>query len=468
MNIKRIVLLSSILLLSSYIYVANKNYCRDCNVVLISIDTLRADHLSTYGYSKKTSPYLDEFSKNSVVYKNFYSTSSWTLPAHASMFASDTPSNLKTASLFDKLPESALTISEVLGKNGYYTYGFDSNTYVSPSWNFSQGFNGYTVERSNPNVVDANLIFPHAEKWLQQNKDKKFFLFLHAFEVHDPYCPPEPYASKFKGNYTGKVNCVNLSMILENISKKKVLSTEELNRFVSLYDGEISYTDYYLGMFLKKLKDLDIDKKTIVIITSDHGEEFGDHGTWGEHIHTLYNELIHIPLIIKSPTLQPGVKLNPVSMVDVAPTILDLVGIKKPVEFKGESVLQDLHNKKIFFELSDTQMQLRNRLAVLYKAEVGVTPRERKDESLDKIKVGVLLNDWKLIRSFNPQMIELYNIKQDPYEKNNLAFDERTRTKALEILIMRQYKLENHTDLDKIQKNLPKQEELDKLKGIGY
>jgi len=468
MKVIGITVLIGFVILGCVLFVRGKNYCRDCNVILISIDTLRADHLSMYGYNKNTSPNLDKYAKDAIVFENFYSTAPWTLPAHASMFASDYPSKLRVESIFDKVPDSVLTITEILKKNGYYTYGFDSDSYVSPRWNFQQGFDRYVIENADPKSgTDISVIFSHAQDWLNENKKRKFFLFIHTMEPHDPYCPPQYYTDEFKNEYKGKLDCIDWRTISGVNTGNLKLEKGDLERFKSLYDGEISYTDYYLGEFFKKLNELGLDKKTIVIITSDHGEEFGERGAWGKHASTLYNEQLRIPLVIKAPNLEKGKEKGKFSTIDISPSILDLLGIEKPMQYKGVSIRTEPRNRILFFELGNTKMKNLLEFTARHGLLPNVEPHERKNLNTEREKVGLVSGKWKLIRTFHPAMVELYNLEQDPLEKTNLAFANDGKVRELESYLIEQFELKEHADLQKIEKNI-NQNDLNRLRSVGY
>jgi arylsulfatase len=167
--------------------------CRDCNVILIAIDTLRADHLGAYGYGRTTSPNIDAFAREGRVFTNFYSNSSWTLPSFSAMFTSLYPSDVKMQLPADKLDDRFTTIAEILKQDGYATVGFNSPTPVSRNGGFFQGLDSFTVVQPDRQVQDTTLLIPKALEWLDANKDQKFFMSLHTFEVHDPFCPPREF-----------------------------------------------------------------------------------------------------------------------------------------------------------------------------------------------------------------------------------------------------------------------------------
>lgn len=388
-------LLFFIFVVTSAIFIKDKDICSDCNVILISIDTLRQDYLGIYGYEKDTSPNLDAYAKNGTVFTNFYSTSSWTLPAHASLFTSKVPSEIKVLNSKDKIPDEVLTITEVLKDNGYATHSWKPpNTYISNMWGFSQGFDTFDSVDHDPNYRDVDLIFPRLNDWLAENKNTKFFAFVHTMQVHKPYCPPKEF-DKFKDDYEGGLDCFSMGGLIP----QEVVRPDDGPRYVSLYDGEIAFTDYYLGQFFNKLKELGLDKTTIVVILSDHGEEFGERGRWAAHGgNSLYNELVKIPLVIKAPNMKNGVLKKNISIIDIAPTILDLLGIKKPVEFDGVSIRETIEIP-LYLELNS--------------------------------KEAIIYDNWKLIADDKTKTLELYNLSRDPFESNNILDQNREKKEEL-------------------------------------
>lgn len=393
--------------------------CPNCNVILISIDTLRADHLSLYGYPKKTTPNLDQISENARIFKNFYVNTPWTLPSHASMLASNYASNLKMQSIVDKFPPESTMIAQVLKDKGYETasIAYDTAAFVSQKHGYDKGFDDFDFIKPNPNEQDADVIFPKAIEWLDQNKNQKFFLFLHTFQVHDPYCPPKEYDT-FKENYKGELNCVGPDTIAAVNRGELKLSEEDLKRYISLYDGEILFTDHYLGLLFEKLSELGMDKNTIVVITSDHGEEFGERSLWGIHSYSLYEELVHVPLIIKAPNLKPQTDQKLASMIDIPPTILDLLGLPVPPEFKGTSI-RKTNQKPIYVETSANKQDLMHYDKAV--ATIGqIEPKVRQTQQIPNLKQAVVAYGWKLIVNNDSGDEELYNLQSDPKELTNL------------------------------------------------
>ncbi len=427
-----LILFLGVAIVTYKIFIENKSICRDCNVILISLDTLRQDHLGLYGYEKDTSPNLDKYSEEATVFTNAFSTSSLTLPSHASIFTSRIPSHvaIEQENMIDYKIE---TLVEVLREKGYYTHAFKPhNTFISEKWGFDQGFDIFESVRSGKNFQDADLIFPRFNKWLEENKNEKFFAFIHTMQIHKPYCPPDAF-DLFKGDYNGDVSCSSISDL--SVHDRKV-DQSDIPRYISLYDGEIRYTDFYLGQLFKKLEELKLDDKTIVVLLSDHGEEFGERGRVAEHGGKyLNNEIVKIPLIVKAPNLRKGVVEENISTVDVAPTILDLLGITMPSDYQGVSV-RKRGDRPIYLESEKAR--------------------------------GVILNEWKLLTINKLNEVSLYNLKDDPGEKINLA-KENVEVKE-NLLAYIRFLLNNPIKLNSLasEQGTGDKEISENLKNLGY
>ena len=375
------------------------------NIILITLDTVRADHLSCYGYKRLTTPHVDRLSREAVLYKNAYSTDSWTLPSHASIFTGKYPSkhgahfnpdflsidpNLyKTereknlpmeeeipGSIF-KLSEENLTLTEILSEKGYRTAGIIGGNFCSSIFGLSQGFDFYNETFFNVSkdvkfflIYQALSFFFSFEdffaqygyiqkriasqlnnaafKWLEKNHDQPFFLFINYFDAHRPYIPPPAYNGYFgetdnsilmQDNPRGDISYITAetNLVVSVVKGSHQLIPEEKECVVSRYDGEIRYLDHCLGLLLEKLKALRVYDNTLIIITADHGEAFGEHNQM-HHSMTLYEEVLHVPLIIKYPSTSPrkGVVEKRVSLVDLLPTVLSFLNYPIPPEIDGE------------------------------------------------------------------------------------------------------------------------------------
>ena len=345
------------------------------NVLLISIDTCRADYLSCYGYQRKTTPNIDAIARESIVFENVISPVPITLPAHASMLAGTVPPYHGVHDNFDYwLGDSSITLAEILKGHGFATGAVVSAFVLDSKFGLKQGFDtygddfgkeqdgGHAKERKGEQT--SNL----AVKWLEQYKDNRFFLFVHYYDPHKRYDPPEPFASEFADN---------------------------------LYAGEIAYTDFCIARLIQKLKDLGLFDSTLVVITSDHGEMLGEHGE-SDHCYFIYQSAIKVPLIIKMPGKHKGrVVRQLVGLIDVVPTICSLVGVRTPPQVQGT----DLSG---YFTREDATEEER----YVYTESLFAT--KYNANSL----LGLVTSRWKYIQTTRP---ELYDVVEDPQESNNLV-----------------------------------------------
>jgi arylsulfatase A-like enzyme len=328
---------------------------RPVNVLLISIDSLRADHVGCYGYGRETTPEIDQLASEGTVFANHVSTTSWTLPAHISLFTGQEISVHGVATDGFSLHPAVPTLAESLRAAGYRTAAFCSSPYMNPAFGFDRGFDLYhNIDTEKEDFVDTVLpseterdrvhrettsprITELAENWLEENASEPFFLFLHFWDPHYDYDPPPPYDRIFNPGYTGDIDGRNY---IHNDRVHPGMDPEDLEQIIALYDGEIAFTDRHLGMVLDKLKELDLYDRTLIIVTGDHGDEFFEHGNKGHRL-TLYEEVIRVPLVISLPGKenQAGRVETTAGIIDIAPTILDRLGVFPPPTFQGESLL---------------------------------------------------------------------------------------------------------------------------------
>ncbi len=331
----------------------------DPNIVLVSIDSLRADHLGSYGYPKPTSPGMDRLAAEGVRFENAISNTSWTLPSHASMF---TGLNSYTHGLVDnglRLGDDVVTIAEVLREAGYRTGGFFGAPYLHPTYGFSQGFEAYVscmtklgtevMPDAMRAVAQGDVTPPHSDitgprtldevtKWLDAGAGdgRPFFLFVHLWDPHYDYIPPPEYVEMFDPGYEGSVNG---EFLMRNEAVHKSMNPRDLEHVIALYDGEIRFTDDVLGKILAEVdRRYDLDR-TLLVVTADHGEEFFEHGNKG-HQKSLFEEVVRVPLIVRWPErLAPGrVVEDQVRHIDLMPTLLSLAGIEPPEAIEGRDI----------------------------------------------------------------------------------------------------------------------------------
>ncbi|MDG1482570.1 MAG: sulfatase [Myxococcota bacterium] len=292
------------------------------DVILVSIDTLRADHLSSYGYERQTSPFLDSLAADGVRFAQARSASPWTLPAHTTMLTGQLPATHRVVDDSLSLSETVPYLPDVMAQAGYHTGGFVTTLYVSRMFGFQRGFEhfddfGIETEKENlrgetlaEDVIDRALAW-----WSGQPAEEPVFLFLHFYDVHYTYDPPAPYDTMFdRAPESGDQKYKNYFHFLKN-----PVDDIQMTHQVAQYDESIRYVDAQL----KRLADAAAAAGRSVrwVVTSDHGEEFGERGSWG-HAHTLYAEQLHIPLIVSGPGIPGGTVIEEwVGNHDIAPTI---------------------------------------------------------------------------------------------------------------------------------------------------
>lgn len=300
------------------------------NVLIISLDTLRADRLGCYGYDRPTSPALDAFAADATRFDRMYSESTWTLPTHMTLFTGLFPSSHGVVRPEHRLPEGITTLAEILQSEDYKTYAVTDGGYVDSHFGFGRGFDRYEEREKE----FRSTLFLAKNFLATVRDDENFLLFLHTYDIHCPYDPPAEYAEMFRTRppedhleVTGK--CGNPDFNSRDLTPGQV-------RFLSdQYDAGIRAVDDLLGDFLAYLEDEGWLEDTIVVITSDHGEQFWEHGRIG-HGYSLYWETIQIPCIVRAPGVPPGVVTGGTGLVDVMPTLLDLLGLSAPF-LQGES-----------------------------------------------------------------------------------------------------------------------------------
>jgi arylsulfatase A-like enzyme len=319
------------------------------NVVLVSIDTLRADHLGCYGYGPPTSPWIDAFSQEALLYEESIAAAPSTLASHASMLTSlVVPHHGASVARGTGLASAHLTLAEVLREYGYATASWNGGGQLDELYQLDQGFGLYhsaprrTRPRSTPPVDRLDRAVTKGLEWIDGLAfGRPFFLFLHSYEVHSPYVPDPKLRALFGRTETRLTDAV-LGEDLERLkSGEWTLEPGDLQHVIACYDAEIRSADRAFGRLVDSLKERELLDSTVVVLTSDHGEEFGEHGVVGWHSHTLFDELLRVPFLVRPPGGHPwGERVrHQVAGIDLAPTILDAVGIDAPPVFEGRSVL---------------------------------------------------------------------------------------------------------------------------------
>ena len=384
------------------------------NLVLISIDCLRADHVGGYGYARETTPRIDEFAADGVVFQAASSTSSWTLPSHVSMLTGLLPSAHEVVDRWRKIGSSVPYLPERLSKAGYDVNAVVNWVFVSQAYGFERGFNLYRTlyPRTGERVIDD------ASKILRDGRDRKQFLFVHLFDVHWPYLPPPEFVERFGPRPD------DLSDLLDKVPLAVPPSTgEEVEQMVNLYDAGIAFVDQQVGRLLDELKALDLYDKSLIIVTADHGEAFYEHEHWAHNL-SLHEEVVRVPLIVKWPENTPsGTSNKPVSIMDIFPTLLEGAGLE-PRDTEGVSLLSVVNGEDPLLE---------ERIIV---SEVAWAPLGRKGPWPPIVKISLRKGDLKYhatiaADSFSELSEEkLYNLAEDPHERVSLPVESSSEARA--------------------------------------
>jgi len=434
-------------------------------VILISIDTLAPKHLRCYGSERETSPNLDQLAKEGVLFTSCFSQSPKTSPSHMTMFTSLFPSvhkirnwnNIKGGYALD---HKIITLPEIMKNAGFATAAFTGGGNVDASIGFGSGFDLYD---------NHDQLWEKAIPWVEQNFDKQFFIFLHTFKVHSPYLPPPPYDTMFDPDYSGPIldSKEELDQLYKETGNGSTFpgyhelfwsridksNPREVQHVIALYDSGIRHMDEQMfGKLVAKLKEKNIYDETLIVFTSDHGEEFGEHG---DFLHKeLYDEHIHVPLIIKFPKGESAgvVVKEQVRTIDLTPTLLSYLGLPVPETSQGIDILPSIQNEKL--ELS----------AYADRFE----PIDPESDVVDQ-KKAIRTPKWKYI--FWPTLgtHELFNLATDPGEQKNVLeqFPEMREELQVEIDAWMKTNEEKGGSIQARKNNLD-EETIAKLRSLGY
>ncbi len=448
------------------------------NVILLIIDTLRADRLGSYGYGKNTTASIDKIAEQGVVFENAYVPWSKSLPSHASIMTSMYPQSHGAFPNGEYLDPKLQTLAKILKKHGYKTGAFVTNELVGNQYNFDLGFDTFIdfaeLDYENTSLgmwvrmfnliklldyVSYNDIYTQlALIWLDKNKNKNrpFFLWMQWLHPHTPYQPQKKFLERFENNYSGIADGSKQQIQLI-IHKKLRLSKEDQEHYEALYDAEVAYSDYQVGRVIDKLKSLDLLENSLLIITSDHGENLYEHGLEYQHS-GVYDSSVRIPVIFHLPGKLPKNKriIEVIESIDILPTTLDILEIPLPVQFQGKSALSLIHGKK-----------------PNWNSVAHIISLERKQSS-----IAIRSGDWKIISTIkeNQETYELYHIPSDPNEVVNRIETELeiadSLKQALTDWIQNDFEepslVYNPGEVYKKKSGSFDKETLDRLKSMGY
>ncbi len=311
------------------------------HVLIYLIDTLRADHLGSYGYSLETSPNLDAFARDAIRFTRSMAQSSWTRASVASIFTGLHPRSHAVNGRTDTLSPKAVTLAGVLRATGYQTAGFITNGNVSKNFGLHHGFDDYVYlqERRTAEIhVQSDALNEGAFGWLEnRGTERPFSLYLHSVDPHDPYTPRSPFRERFIEAQQFPELVALRTLLRARLTADEIPAVSA--ELTALYDAEIAHNDHHFGQLMQWLRDHDLYDQTLIFIMSDHGEAFHDHGRWGRG-NTLYQEQIAVPLIVKLPgQVGAGRTVDDLAQhVDIMPSILDLLGVPIPDVVQGRSL----------------------------------------------------------------------------------------------------------------------------------
>jgi len=381
------------------------------NLILISIDTLRADRVGCYGYDRETTPTLDRLAKKGVRFTDVLTQATHTTESHQAIFTGALPSML-----YDAYPKFE-TLGERFHTLGYDTAAFVDSGFMRKRYGHNRGFDLYEDEP--PDAAPDRKTFwssetrglawvlPRAEEWLRRREERPFFLFLHTYDVHCPYTPPGKFGSVFTGGREAPIDLAG--MCSAKISETE-RSPEEVAWIRDQYDGGVRYTDHSLGKFLDRLKAAELDGNTVIVVISDHGESLGEVRGWFGH-NRLFESQLYVPWIMSGPTLPAGVEVTePAQLVDLVPTIYDLFDLEPLSSSAGRSLMPAVHGKRVFGEERLRVVEARTRrglvrgewMLVETIASGNATALHRLDEQprRDRLEeepeiAGRLLAEWR-------------------------------------------------------------------------
>ena len=438
------------------------------NVLLIGIETLRADHVGCLGCKRDTTPTLDRLAREGVLCTRTMSASGWTLPSVMSVMTSLYPGSHKVHTYENKLASEVTTLAEVLKTGGYTTVGFVSNPTIDGQYGFSDGFDLYddfTVQldfgmdifgEHDKVIEDKHLartsepVTRVAKKWLERKPAEPFFMFVFYFDPHYDYMPPAPFDTLFDPNYKGDMDGHG---IVDEPRHSQRPADRDLQHLQALYDGEIRYTDTYVAKLLQTFAEGGLLENTLIVVFGDHGEEFYEHGKTG-HERTLYNEIVRVPLILWQPGRLPaGKRMDALtSLVDVMPTILDYASLPYEGPMQGYSLRPLVEGKAD--KLHDTVW-----------AELNYHTHVR----------AVMNEHYKLVRDLDQNAWELYQQDRDPGEHDSLS--EQPSAANIRLALTTEWEQWTKTNDDlankltqgtKTEKPQISEQQLLQLKALGY
>lgn len=382
------------------------------NVLLIVVDTLRADRLGCYGAERDTTPHIDALAGRGVRFARTFTVSPWTMPSIATLFTGLFPSAHGVTDPTRVLPDEAYTLPEFFGERGYSTGGVVSHGLIGTKYDYTQGFEYFDESnaKGHEHVSTASVV-DLAEDMLVEftEREQPFFLFVHFFDPHYDYIPHEEF--DFAGEPTERIG--NSPSIHDLREMMDTFTDRELGYLRDVYDEEVAHTDAGIGALLAKLDELGVAGDTVVVFTSDHGEEFVEHG-WLGHTRSMYQPVVSIPLIVAAPgDAREGAVVDvPVSTISVAPTVVELAGLStEGLGYQGDSLAALVRG-----DAEEHATPVLTQVAFLPLRPDGFVRRSFQESLVE--------GRYKLLRDHDLETLEVYDLETDPGEVDGLG-DER-------------------------------------------
>ncbi len=385
------------------------------NVLLVSIDTLRRDHVSAYGYERRTTPALDRLASEGVLFERAVTLAPWTLPSHMTALTGLAPSTHGVEDYRDSLGDDVRTLAQTFRDSGYRTGAIVTASFLAPAYGFDRGFDHYDHPKDEEGSADAKEVVNRALDWLEDiDRDERFFLFVHFWDVHWPYLPPAGYEERFGGE-PGERKWAKAGYLQKYSDTTERYPEEGRRQTLALYDGAIRYADEEIDRLLATVDQREPYGDNVVMVFSDHGEEFGEHGSFG-HGHSFYSEVIDVPMIVRCPGRLPaGRRIQElVATGDIPATLLELAGLGSQGQFLQEAVsLVELWGSS---QASDSFAARRLIMESTRRGpkRFGMAHRFYKYISRFSFHPYGRKKRWVTIRE------GLYDLRKDPAEKKNL------------------------------------------------
>lgn len=423
---------------------------RHANLILVSIDTLRADHLGCHGYSRPTSPALDKIASEGLLFEDVTAPSPWTLPAHASLLTGLYPSRHGVRSHSHCLPDDAVTLAERLEEHGFLTAAVVNSHNLCEKYGLHRGFDDFTYVKEDLKQVKPSRVEDEALRWLLERRGERFFLFLHYYDVHSDYRSLPQYEKQFVRPYQGNADGSTAQLLAYRYGHLS-LNRADIEHLLNLYDASIRQMDDGLARLFKFLEDRDLLDNTLLVITSDHGEEFLEHGGV-LHGRTQYQEVLQVPLVMRGPGIPQSTRVKDIaSLVDVMPTILAMLGVPDPLPSDGIDL-------RFLWEKVDVQPAPR---FIFGEADHN---NEVEGRRVEDIKRAVRHPRYKLHYDRLTKESQLYDLLEDPHEKFDVA---SAHTSLGDLLLDRLAEFMRVDKIGKASSPLTPQE-TETLKSLGY